>query len=730
MNCAACGATCGPTARFCEQCGSRLPPAAAPDVSGRRRRTGGEPVGDRRLVTALFADLVNYVRMLAEHDAEDVKRRVDAALAAMDGAVVRFGGTREKFIGDAIFAVFGHPVAHDDDALRAGLCALAIRSALADLTTDGQDPLAVRIGVATGEVVAAPRQIPGSAEVALTGPAVVIAARIQGLAGPGEILVDDATLQAARGRLVADDRGTRRLRGHPGPVHVHALRDGVAARGGTGPGRLVGRFDDRARLRALLDDCRATGLGRVAVVVGDAGIGKSRLLADLEADARAAVFAWTWIENASYGTGEPYRFVRLFAQAVADEKGADSGSMARRLMFGEDLDPAAVRRIGGAIAAIAREADFGGWEEEASLAPTDPAEVAATILEAARRYTVRLAEVLGPRVIVVDDFHWTDRSSLPTIEQLVRLAPTLPFVVLVATRPGALPSWLDGPSVERLDLGGLTVGETAQLAAEVAGTPLAAAESLTVHERTQGNPLFVAETVRALLGDGSLALRDGRMALVRTDRPPGLPVTLQALLSARIDALAPASRETLRVASVIGTSFSSQLVGHLLGRRPGARALDRLVDAALIVRLGRRGSWRFAHPLIREAAYAGLLTTRRRELHGRLADHLEGNPRIGIGRVARHRTAAGDVDRAVPLLERAAQEALAVGATIEAAEFWRTAAGLVPPDDARGGLWRKAADAATRSSGAGVARPARREAGRRATRPKGDAQPPVGQRVG
>ncbi|HEY0443919.1 MAG TPA: adenylate/guanylate cyclase domain-containing protein [Candidatus Limnocylindrales bacterium] len=671
--------------------------------------------GDRRVVTALFADLVNYVRMLAENDAEDVKRRVDAALAAMDTAVVRFGGTREKFIGDAIFAVFGHPAAHDDDALRAALCALAIRASLASLEVDGEEPLAVRIGIATGEVVAAPRGIAGSADVALTGPAVAIAARIQGLAGPGEILVDDATLRASRGRLVADDRGTRRVRGHPGPIRVHALRNGAAEPFAPGSRRLVGRLDARARLRSMLDVCRATGLGRVAVIVGDAGIGKSRLLADLEDDARAAAFRWTWVENASYATGEPYRFVRQFAQAVADDEGGDSGATARRLMFSEDLDPTAMRRIAGAIAAIAREAEFSGWEAEAPLAPTDPAEVALTIVEAARRYCVRLAELLGPRVIVIDDFHWTDRSSLPTLEELVALTPGLPFVVVFATRPTTLPAWLGTDDVMRLDLRGLTATETAELAAGVAGTALATAESRDLHARTRGNPLFVGETVRALLDDGSLALRDGRMKLVRPDRPASLPVTLRALLGARIDALSPAPRDVIRVASVIGSTFSAELVTELLGRSPGTTTFDALVDAALVVRLRARGSWGFAHPLIREAAYAGLLTSRRRALHGRLADLLDGQPGIGIGRVARHRTAAGDVDAALPLLEQAARDALALGATAEAAEFWRTAAGLVPVGDPRATAWRKAADAAVGAvtRRAGRARPPAKSGARR-----------------
>src|SRR5690242_14665770 len=213
MHCATCGAGAGEDARFCAQCGAPLIERRSASGNGRRRaadvahaQTGtvGPTVaapagGDRRIVTALFADLVDYVRMLAEHDPEEVRARVTSALATMATAIERLDGTREKFIGDAVFAVFGWPRAHDDDAVRAALAALAIRAGLREAGIDGE-PLDVRIGIATGEVVAA-----GSAtmdgDLRLTGEAITTAARIQSMAPPGEILLDDATRRAARGRL-------------------------------------------------------------------------------------------------------------------------------------------------------------------------------------------------------------------------------------------------------------------------------------------------------------------------------------------------------------------------------------------------------------------------------------------------------------------------------------------------------------------------------------------------
>ncbi len=396
MSCVSCGSAVSVGARYCSACGHRLTTASvAPTGAPRRQRADpagqrGAPVarGDRRIVTALFADLVDYVRMLAEYDPEEVRDRVTAALATMSEAIERLGGTREKFIGDAVFAVFGWPQAHDDDAVRAAIAALAIRSGLQDIG-DGAGPLEVRIGLATGEVVAA-ATVPGpDGDMGLTGEAITTAARIQSLARPGEILLDGATLRAARDRLTTEPSGAVVLRGQAQAVELYTLHGGTGI--GLGDpvrpivaGPLIGREAERASLVEVLEASRASGTGGVVVVVGEAGVGKSRLLAELEPVAAELGFRWTWTENVSYGRTEPYRYIRLFAQAIADEHGVDSGTLTRRLLFTDDLDPATVRRFGGAIAAIARDASFTGWEAEASDMPSDPAEVAATLIDPRR----------------------------------------------------------------------------------------------------------------------------------------------------------------------------------------------------------------------------------------------------------------------------------------------------------------------------------------------------------
>ena len=678
MRCPDCGAPNRRTARFCDQCGGLI------RIVARSRSSASRP-GDRRIVSALFADIVDYSRLVSELDAEEVVARVDEAFGSMAAAVERYGGAVEKFIGDAVFAVFGATRAHDDDPLRAALCALAMVESFAATARDrGEEPLRLRVGIATGEVVTTCRSLAGVSDVSVTGETVVTAIRLQELADPGEILMDEATERASRNRLESTVVGERLIRGSSAPVRVHRLRGERLHRlvGSTGIGLLIGRTADRARLREALVETRETGRGRVFLVIGDAGIGKSRLCADLEEEARGIGYRWTWTENLSYTMGEYYGFARSFAQRIADEESTDSGSLARRLLFSPDIDEATIRRFGGAIAALARDARFSGWEAEAALVPTDPAQVRADLADVTERYLRRLVEEFGPRVLVVDDLHWIDDSSVPLLERLVRTVVDLPCVVLVTSRPETRPAWVGLDHVAVIELEGLDGPGTERLAATVAGADLSDDATAILHERTRGNPLFVGETIRALREDGELVLRGGRLHLRDGVRTGAVPVSLRALLGARIDGLPADARDTLQIASVIGMTFDAGLVARLAGRTDVSDDVGVLAAAAVIVPIdGSGGTWRFGHPLIHDVAYAGTLAARRRTLHARLADELErSEPPPTTAVLAAHRAAAGDTERALPLLEAAADRAMASGATAEAVGYWRTALGLLGDD--------------------------------------------------
>ena len=644
------------------------------------------PTQGARAVTALFADLADYTRMLADHEPQAVRARVESALGLLDETVSRFGGRRQPQIGDTVFALFESRDEGDD--ARALLCALEMRDAVAELTADGDEPLGIRIALATDEAHAINSGVEGNgAAGAVPGSAIAIAAGLQMLASPGEILADKTTVEIANGRLASHERGATWLRGRPAPIRVHSVI-GEAVHSGSVGGRLVGRVNERKQLAALLSTARRTRRGGVAIVIGDAGVGKSRLIADLAVEARNAGMRWTWTENVSYGAGEPYRLVRALVQAIAADEGTEPGPLARRVMFGGALDPRAAGRVADAIAAIARDASANDWRSEGLLPPTNIA-AAASITDAATTFVARVIELRGPRAIVVDDVQWADPASQPLLERLVALASSTPLVVIAAARPGTLPVWTQGNDVERIELAGLGPDETRELAGEVAGAEMGRPDAHAIYERTRGNPLFVDQIVRALLDDGSLANKRGRAEFTAERGPEILPLTLRSLLAARIELLAEPAREVLGVASVVGVSFDTDVVTALVGRPPRQTVLDALVDAGMIVPGPGHGAWRFAHPLIRETAHAGLATPRRRTLHARLADRIEAGARPGISRAARHRAAGGDVERAVPMLDRAARDALALGATAEAAEFWRAATRLVGDFDPRSAEFRR-----------------------------------------
>jgi adenylate cyclase len=640
------------------------------------------------VVTALFADLVGYTRLVDELDPEEVRARVDGALTIIGRAVLHFGGSLEKFIGDAVLAVFGVPVAHDDDALRASLCALEMQATLARYVTGDNQPMELRIGIATGEVVAALREMAGTRSVALTGEPMTTAARLQQLAEPNEILLDDATASAGEPRIGVDHIGERLLRGQRRPIQVHRLRS--ERRLISHPCRkaapLIGRDAEKARMVAMVRRAAETGRGGAVLLRGEAGIGKSRLLCEMEDDARAAGFGWMWVDNTPHGMESPYRTVRNMVDWLGDDQGVTAGIANRELMFGDgvpsELDPEARRLLHGAIAVLARDSEMDllpeeGWEL-GWTGLTDPAEFQIGVRLVTDLWVSRLV-ARKPLVVVLDDIHWVDPSSRVLMDIMIRMAADLPLVVLIGSRPPASPDWIGLPHVEVIDLVGLDRTATEVLGMAAAGGFLEAESSRWLYQRTAGNALFVEEIMRALRVSGALLQIGERIRIDRGAARRSVPLSLRALLGARIDALPPAQRSALEVASVIGTTFSESLLRALCSETIGERDLNDLAEAGIVTGAPDSGmapdQWRFHHQLFVDAAYGRLLADRRRQLHGALADHLEASEaHTDAGELARHRLAAGDTRRALPLLERAAREAAAVGAVAEAAAFARAAA--------------------------------------------------------
>lgn len=679
MPCPDCTTPTAPGARFCHNCGRRLDTLA-----------DGLKAGDRRVVSALFADLVGYTRLVDELDPEEVRARVEGALLALAEAVVHFGGSLEKFIGDAVLAVFGVPVAHDDDPLRACLCALEMQAALTRYASGADQPMELRIGIATGEVVAAVREMAGTRSVALTGDPMTTAARLQQLAAPNEILVDEATVMAAEPRIGVDHLGERLLRGQSRPVQVHRLwtERRIISHPCRKAAPLVGRSAEKARMVALLGRAAETGRGGTVLLRGDAGIGKSRLLCEMEEDARSAGFAWMWLDNAPHSMDTAYRAVRNMVDWLADEQGVKAGIVARRLLFGDDiapdLDPDMARLMMGAIVALARDSEMSllpeeGWDSGiAGL--VDPEEFKVGLRLATQLWVSRLVSD-KPRCIVIDDFHWMDPSSRVAMDIMVQLSGQVPLVVLAGSRPPAVPDWVGLPHVEVIDLAGLDEAATEELGAAVAGAALDPESARWLYQRTAGNALFVGEIMRTLRQTGGLAQVGEGVRIDRGAVRRGVPLSLRALLGARIDALPPAQRSALEAASVIGMSFTEPLLLALCDDNPEGVNLGELAEAGMVAGANDSGAasaqWRFRHQLYLDAAYGRLLTDRRQLLHRKLADILDVmEPRPDVAERARHRVAAGDTELALPLLEQAAREAAAVGAMPEAEGFARAAADI------------------------------------------------------
>jgi predicted ATPase len=578
-----------------------------------------------------------------------------------------------------------------------------MQAALARIGEGSDRPFKLRVGIATGEVVAAVRNLAGVRSVALTGDCMTTAARLQQLAEPAEVLLDEATVQAAEPRIDAERVGERLLRGQSRPIPIHRLlRDERRRAPNVGRGiRLVGREAERSRLAEVIHRTARTGLGGAVLVRGEAGIGKSRLLSEMETVARAAGFGWVWIDNPPHRMGAPYHTVQAMIDALADEFGVSAGILARQTV-GSEMDEKTARLLFGAVAVMARDSELlllpeEGWDQRFT-GLSDPAELVAGLRLAVQRFASGLV-AMQPRCFVMDDYHWMDPSSQLMLAEMIRLAAELPLVVLTATRPPLRPEWTSLPHVDVVELGGLDEAATEELGMVVGGAELEPDSARWLFRRTAGNALFIGEIMRTLRVGGRIEQVGDRLRIDRAAAQRNVPLSLRALLGARIDALPSGPRSALEVAAVIGMRFDEWLLRELQDGPTDGDDLNQLAEAGILIRCegeagdSDRGSegetskgessaessgcWRFRHELFHDAAYGRLLTDRKRQLHTALADRLEtAEPATDAAELARHRIAAGDVRRALPLLERAAMEADAVGAVAEAAAFRNAAAAL------------------------------------------------------
>ena len=630
---------------------------------------------ERRQVTVMFSDLVGSTTLSARMDPEDLREVISAYQKCVAETVQRFGGFVAKFMGDGVLVYFGYPQAHEDDAERAVRAGLELVTAVTALKTHAA--LQTRVGIATGLVVVGDLIGSGaSQEQAIVGETPNLAARLQGLAKPNSVVIAESTRRLLGNLLELEDLGAQDLKGIAGPIRAwEALRESSVegrfeAFHASGLTELVGREEELDLLLRRWSKAK-TGEGQVVLLSGEAGIGKSRLTAAL-------------LERLAAG---PHTRLRYFCSPQRTDSALYPiiSQMERAASFThEDTAKAKLDKLDAVLAQTSTPIqDAAIFAEMLSLA-NDGRYPALDLAPEERRQrtqdalTAQLAGLTGQRpvLMIVEDAHWVDPTSLEVFGRTVDQIKTLPVLLIVTFRPEFNAPWAGRSHVTILALNRLGEREAAAIIAGIVGNKdLPADVTAEIVERTDGIPLFVEEMTKAVLeaeGEGEAQ----RTAAAVPSPFVAVPASLHASLLARLDRLGPA-KELAQIGAVIGREFSHALLTAVLRKQPEAElqsALDRVMAAGLLFRQGvpPHATYLFKHALVQDAAYGTLLREPRRALHARVAeviesqfaDVAENQPEL----LARHCTEADLIEKAALLWGKAGQRSLARSALIEAVE--------------------------------------------------------------
>jgi class 3 adenylate cyclase len=618
--CPVCGTINPPEARFCMNCGNNLTGEVAP---GSTRPAA--PSAERRLVTVLFVDLVGFTTASERRDAEDTRELLTRYYETGREIVTRYGGTIEKFIGDAVMAIWGSPTAHEDDAERAVRAALELVAAVPRL--EGAGVLEARAGVLTGEA-AVTIGLEGQGMIA--GDMVNTASRLQSAAKPGTVLVGEATYRAANQAIAFEPAGERELKGKEKAVAVWEAISVVARRGGEGRAvtlepPFVGRDDELQLLKELFHTTVREGKPRLVTLSGVAGIGKSRLLWELEKYLDGVVETVYLMagRSPSYGEGVSYwalgEMLRSRAGITETDDAATSRSRVREMLERFLPDETERRWIEPRVLGVLGVDQLPGESREELFAALR------TLLE---RIAADATLVLG-----FWDLQWADQGMLDFVEHVLTWARTSPIVVLAEARPELFdrrPDW--GRSIRSATLMHLDPLEAEDMRALLRGlVPELPAEPMRrIVERAEGVPLYAVETLRMLLDRGILEARDGHFALTGPLPELAVPETLHALIASRLDGLPAEERSLLTDGSVLGLSFTRAALVAVSGmsEETVTRLTDSLIRRELLSieadpRSPERGQFRFLQGVVREIAYQSIAKRNRQAKHVAAARYYE-----------------------------------------------------------------------------------------------------------
>jgi class 3 adenylate cyclase/tetratricopeptide (TPR) repeat protein len=689
--CPACQAPVRPGKPYCGNCGSALgarraglPGAQRPlplELARRLQREGATaPEGERKQVTVLFADLKGSLELLADRDPEDARRLIQPILEHMISAVHKYGGTVNQVLGDGVMALFGAPVAHEDHAIRACHAALEMHAAIRSYAeqqrrSEGLPLIQVRIGLNSGEVVVGAIGNDLHMEYTAVGQTTHLAARMEQLASPGATLLTSATLQLADGHVSVRPHGLVTVKGLREPVEVYELtgrgvaRSRLHAAAVRGLSGLVGREEELASLERTLARAGTSG-GQVLALVGEPGIGKSRLMREFTRSYRTRGWALAEARCIAYGKGTAYQSVidllkAYFRICESDDAACIREKVVDRLVA---LDPALRSIVTPMLGLLDAAADDPEW------ARLDPLQRRQRILDAGRRLLLR--ESLGqPLVLVFEDLHWVDSETQALLKCLVDSLPQAPILLLLTYRPGYQPPWIGHGHFSELHIEPLPARSAADLADQLLGTdPCLDSVKRLLLSRTDGNPLFLEESVRALEETGAIEGERGAYRACAPVTTIQVPATVQAIIAARIDRLPEQHKHLLQSASVIGKDVSFALLHAISGMTEEQvhQTLQTLQCSEFMYQAasGPHAEYAFRHGLTQEVAYGSLLLECRKALHGAVVSAIEvlHAPRLHehIERLATHAVAGELWDKAARYAREAGAKAISRSANREA----------------------------------------------------------------
>jgi class 3 adenylate cyclase/tetratricopeptide (TPR) repeat protein len=714
VTCPSCGTAHPPAARHCDSCGQALsdagsgagggegthaapgsatprdPRAYTPEhLAERIRGTRADLEGERKQVTVLFADVIGSMDLAERTDPEVWRRIMERFFTILCDGVHRFEGTVDKFTGDGIMALFGAPLAHEDHAQRACWAALTLQRELAVYAGDVRRTeglsFSVRMGINSGEVVVGAIGEDLRLEYTAIGHTVGLAQRMESLAEPGRAYLTEQTARLVSGYLDLDDLGEFDVKGVSEPVRVHALAGAGGARSrldisrARGFTRFVGREDELATLQAALEQSRE-GQGVVVGVVGEAGVGKSRLCHEFVERCRRRGIPVYEAQGQAHGSAIPFLPVLQMMRSYFGVTEHDPDQQAREKIAGRLL------LLDEAFAeSLPLMFDFLGVPDQHRPAPRmDPDARQRALLEMVKRL-VHTSSQREPGINLIEDAHWIDPGSEVFLTQLVEVIPGTRNLTIVNFRPEYSAEWMRKSyyrQVSLLPLGPEAIG--ALLADLLGGDRSLNGLPALISERTAGNPFFIEEVVRTLVESGNLEGRRGAYRLVRPIDDATVPPTVSAVLAARIDRLSEREKSLLQSAAVIGREFSRPVLARAaeLAEDELESALRALIAAEFLYEqeLYPDAVYAFKHPLTQEVAYRSQLGERRAAVHRRVAEALEElypeklDERAAL--IAQHWEAAGDPLAAARWSARAAGW-VGLSDISEAVRHWRKVSELV-----------------------------------------------------